>query len=469
MKNRRYYIGAALIFLGIIIYMTLDSPATVGTVDNQQVKQVNSIEGVQAFYEKHIPGLKRARNQDFTQSIQEEVDLGGFQQQLTFDEVWYNEDLIFIFYHRDVESIGKGSDESHLEQRREQDIPHIQNFQLTDFQSKDYYDTRHFLGFIPPGSGVQYDDQFYSVMVLSSFRDIGKREKVTKIDDIMKGEITVNVEGENKTFDVSIPIEFNQALQAVEPNEIGTTLSSKDVSIRLEEIQLGISKTVLHLSVQSPRGHLPKLLELSLGKQEQYMLYLEPKDSHPKDNSYDRNTWQAFQVVAPPLPSVPDHLNIHIQSVHLIGNEQATFTYDEDEWTEEERKGKQLFTTNHGTGVVKDYQSSQDGTSISIKYSHKSDTPLPYTTLSEASLPIFDISTHDNDFTLTAESADKDQLELSDVQSGMHHPDHQENPFHGINLVWDRDLSKEAQPITVRMKNLPYKLMLKEKVTVPIQ
>ncbi len=224
MKHKKIYISLlSFFFLAVAIYFfTPSSSKTYPSLESEKIKSVESREEIQAYYESITPGLKRAEKLGIVKNLDKKIDLGGFQESIDLEKVWYTNDEVHLFYNRDIKSVGKKDYGD-----RKIEVPQIISIKMNREKKQNVHNIR---SIFHRDTGVQYKGRFYS-LVSFQLRD-ENYDHITDIEDILHAKINAKVEGESKTFPVSIPVSYNPSFEKIKSVPFDKQISYKGVSIK---------------------------------------------------------------------------------------------------------------------------------------------------------------------------------------------------------------------------------------------
>ncbi|GGD15292.1 hypothetical protein [Pontibacillus salipaludis] len=321
MRNRLMMGIGLLLLIGVGLYSVFDSPEKVEKIDLPQVKMASSMNDVKQYFYRNVPALERAEELSLIGEINQTYELPGVQAEVTIDEAWYNGRTIYLFYHRDVASIGKAS----INNKEEMPVPQLYtpNVHNQSFIAKVNDESIPLLAMasdIEGKHGIQLGNKFYSFVPLSVDSNVPLEGNALTI----KGSPMINVDGQVQEIDLSVSFKAHE--DVVKSMRINETFSYKDYNISFNSINFGTFGTDLRVTIKHPKDELPKNMHVSAttnqGERLQFSgWFVENKQTQEIDNDYIIKGHQVVQ-------SLPKEMKFTLQTVSFESDQSITFKMD---------------------------------------------------------------------------------------------------------------------------------------------
>ncbi|QSS98673.1 DUF4179 domain-containing protein [Pontibacillus sp. ALD_SL1] len=460
MRNKLMVGITLVLIIGIGLYSVFDSPEEVEKIDLPQVKMATSMDEVKQYFYQQVPALKRAEESSLVEEINKTYELPGVQAEVTIDQAWYNGQTIFLFYHRDVASIGKASTNNN----EEKPVPQL----YTQTANDQSFTIRHNNQSIPPlltdsdiesKFGIQFGDQFYSIMPLK----IGSNPPIEGKKLNVKGSPRINVNGKEEKVDISVS--FKAQPDIIESMKIDQTFTYNDFKIVLDSFDFGTYGTKLFVTITHPSGHPPKNIHVSaITKQGESIKFsdwlIENTETQELRNDYIITGFQAVQ-------SLPKEVEFTLETVSFKGEKSLTFKMDTtrlpdhlaEKDTYEEQPEEFIKVIDQAEVSLASLRFDSEFLNINLMNQPVSDIETPYRTLSFRMDP--DVI-HQDDVEsrahITASTASDPDTTIIYNGTEIHFEDGKEKLHLGI----PSHLIEKEDYVQISLNNLPFTIVFNE-------
>ncbi|WP_345239221.1 hypothetical protein [Pontibacillus salipaludis] len=465
MRNKLMAGIILFLLIGVGLYSVFDSPEEVEKIDLPQVKMATSMDEVKQYYYKQVPALKRAEESSLVEEINKTYELPGVQAEVTIDQAWYNGQTIFLFYHRDVASIGKASTNNN----EEKPVPQLYTQTANDQSFKIRHNNQSLTPFLTGSDikskhGIQLGDQFYSIMPLR----IGSTPIEGKELHI-NGSPMINVNGKEEKVDISVS--FKAQPDIIESMKIDQTFTYNDFKIVLDSIDFGTYGTKLFVTINHPSSHPPKNIHVSATtKQGENIKFsdwlIENTETQELRNDYIITGVQAVQ-------SLPKEVEFTLETVSFEGEKSLTFKMDTtrlpdhlaEKDTYEEQPEELIKVIDQAEVSLASLRFDSEFLNINLMNQPISDIETPYRTLSFRMNP--DVI-HQDDVEsrahITASTASDPNTTIIYNGTETHFKDGKEKLHLGIP---SHRIEKEDY-VKISLNNLPFTIVFNETRSVKV-
>lgn len=458
MKNPKLlYAGISILFFVIMIYvLSPTSTQTYPTLENEEVKKVDSKSEVHKFFNSITPGLKRAESLGIVKHIDKEIQFEGFQRSLVLDKIWYKKDEAYLFYNRDIESVGKTP--SH---NKDVEVPNIKNISIDPGR------TNLDIGISSYGSApresVQFEGRFYSRLRF----DIHDKEydKISTINKTVPVNVNLNVDGKSEVFSTSIPVAYQSSQEYIQEIDLNQTFSQDDISLDFNSLEIGSSYNRLYFTSETLPDH------------DLYNIFMtiQPVNDEKENASYIRSDKQTenpndYYIEWDPFNEIPDQLSFNLKHATVRGTESVYFqldfnSYFADHNEERFELGKKVAHRKNTSIIVESLfkQKREENPRLGVYIRHEFDQKEGSltTVLSTDARP--SVSDHPNNPTpiITAYVDENHPLQLA-AKGGSSN----ENAYH---ILWYLEEQELNSPLHINIDKLAYEVKFNETFNVDLK
>lgn len=205
---------------------------------------------VKAYQYEKTPGLKRAEMLGLTRSFQIKVPVPGTDLILSLYEVWYNREHVYIFYSFERINGGFGKP------LKDGEAP-VLSFQATlpDPYRDTFVNQSYSLNWLP-WEGAQHQGKYHQRLVVAPFLDADRTALVTKIDEMVLRQVTVQWEDHTYAIpELRLPMNIDMESEQVVKVPLNGSHSLMGRRIEYDRMELGTSMNKLYFRFHSSGDH----------------------------------------------------------------------------------------------------------------------------------------------------------------------------------------------------------------------
>ncbi|KGX87638.1 hypothetical protein [Pontibacillus marinus] len=284
------------------------------------IMSVDSMERINEFYYDKTPGLKRAEKQGLVTEIDQSIKLDYPGGSLHLDKLWYTPKGAYLFYSRDIGSIGEKED-------HDQGIdPHILEVSL---RTKDAINTYRKLNTysksIRPSEGLQYNGRYYHQIYISPLY-LKEWEEIYNIKTKLPVTITLNVDGVKSELNKStLPVQYDQENEVYKSFEINQTidLTPMNATLNFNKLDIGFYSSKLYYEIETDD---PKKIK-DVGVRVYYNNGVPLRGNKDGNRTYHQEKVQFIDEI-PTFSEIPNEVELRIKNVQMQSNKQLSFSID---------------------------------------------------------------------------------------------------------------------------------------------
>jgi len=421
------------------------------------VKSVDSLKEVDQFFYDQTPGLKRAEKRGLVTELDKTIKLDYLNGFLHLDKIWNTAQGSMLFYSRDIGSIGK-----------DKDGPATPSIHRMTFHKQE--DRREFGGIytssggMPPSSGVQFNGRYYHRININAYNPQAKTMIQKKAFPV---GFSLNVDGQRDYVKASqFPFGYDKTKEEYQNYTINKSIDLKpmDATLHIHKLKFGFFTTKLHYEVETNKPKDLQHVDLRLLSNKESIRGNYSKERVTNNNSVE------FHETLRPISKIPDQITFSLQKVVTNSNKSVSFTMNTSAITEESSAvektiHKKLGNEKNTDIYYESYHYDPDGEfHVSLKYKTPKTLKKPFIHLQKTNpRPILHKDQKRYRFHVEAYN-EKGDIALDGSSSAGPGRYEKEIGF-GIR----KDIAKESNRIDISVNDLPYELLLDEKITVALE
>ncbi|UOQ44444.1 hypothetical protein MUN89_00140 [Halobacillus salinarum] len=319
------FIGLTALIIGIQFIPGKDKPLTHNKKleMNKQEKEpfpefpdhlrMNTYDEVVSFYEKRIPGLKRAKEHQLTTFPKQSIDLPNQDGKLYINELWFNGRDLHILYSIDREVFGKNPVEMPFAFESMQIKPLGEKGGLTSTSYSLYSQNL--------GSGkVLFNHKLYGTATMGVIFEEGLPDH--SIDETILASFNMHLpNGFYKIESIPLPLHYANEKDYEKTYAIQGRYKKQGIMIEPTKFIYGISHNKVELKIRANQGELTPIIIGSIVSAE--------GESRPLQFLKEiKNKKDVYTVETPPFSKDASSFTLDIKGIHLRRKQDFSLTVD---------------------------------------------------------------------------------------------------------------------------------------------
>lgn len=450
-------IGGFVLCFFLFFYLFISDSNGKKRYELDEVESLESINEVDQFFYDKTPGLKRAEEKGLVTELDQTIPLDYPKGFLHLDKMWHTPNGTYLFYNRDISSIGEDEDGSVM--------PSILDVSFRELAKNEIY--RKLISYnqgMRPSDGAQFEGRYYHRIKLDPL----KHDDVKDSFEIKTFPVTItlNIDGVksyiNKT---ELPIGFDRSKEEFRSYDINQSvdLSPLEAKLHVGQIKMGYYSTKLYYDIDIKSPEKVKHVDLRV---------MSDGESIGGVHSTERSlsdTNASFIKTSEPFSKIPNDIEILVRKVEMNSDKSISFSIDTSDITEEsslieEKINKKL---NHFVNTDIYYESFRYDPEgeffVTVKYvTPKSEKPFVQLT-NEVPKPLFYEDRRRPAMYVEAYNQEGENVIGGGGYGG---PQGLEREF-GFEI--GKDYVEKSDEIDVLINHLPYELVLDKKLEISLE